>query len=97
MLGISLGMAFSRYLLHELASFECCDVCSIEFKPFAVLPFGLKTLMPIRLDAAWIVRSDDVDTCGFFGKLNCEFVFFIALRAPIPDQLCNGTALTRTD
>jgi len=69
---------------HEFAPSEGCDICRIKLEPFAVLSLCLEPFMPIRFDAARIIRSDDVNSLGFFWKLYRKLVFSAAAALLLP-------------
>jgi integrase len=63
-----------RPRLHELAALECADVILREREPFAVETVVGEPLVPVALDADWIVGLDLVNLRRPLGKLDRQLV-----------------------
>src|SRR6266498_1201592 len=66
-----------RPFSHEPSSSERFDIRSIKIEPFSSFPdpLRLKTIVPIRFDADWIVGADHMHIIRGFGELDLEFAF----------------------
>ena len=63
----------SRFL-HKPPALEDGDLSRSEREPFAVHPQVRESLVPIPLDARWVVGGDLVDQDESFGELNPQLV-----------------------
>src|SRR6266404_21892 len=55
---------------HEFASLECGYVCRVQLKPFTVLSFRCKSIVPVGFNPLRIICANRVYGVWFLGKLD---------------------------